>query len=77
MKTMKFKKISDKGNYFGWKLIEVLQFNYDGEGGAITLCDGIHQTMTKKDILNILTMSNDEYIKIGKDKLIMCYKLIR
>lgn len=32
---MKFKKKKDEGNPWGWDVVEILHFNYDGKGGAI------------------------------------------
>lgn len=37
---MKFKKIKDEGNSYGFDLIEIIKFNYDGEGSAIAKEDG-------------------------------------
>lgn len=43
---MKFKKLSDyEENYLGYEEIEVVQFNFDGEGSALAICDGALHTL--------------------------------
>ena len=37
---VKFKKIKDEGNCYGFDLIEIIKFNYDGEGSALVKQDG-------------------------------------
>jgi len=47
---MKFKKITDDGNAYGFDMIEVLEFNYDGEGHAIIKEDGELAFCHKNDL---------------------------
>lgn len=49
---MKFKKT--KKNIYDFETIEVLQFNYDGQGTAIVLNDGELDMYAVKDIENII-----------------------
>ena len=37
---MIFKKIKDEGNVYGFDLIEIIKFNYDGKGSALIKEDG-------------------------------------
>jgi len=47
---MKFKKIRDEGNVYGFEVIEILEFNYDGEGSAIGKFDGDLQSIHINDL---------------------------
>lgn len=37
---MKLQKILDEGNAYGYETIEIIHFNYNGDGDAIGLYDG-------------------------------------
>ena len=47
---MKFKKIRDEGNVYGFEVIEILGFNYDGEGSSIGKFDGDLQSIHINDL---------------------------
>ena len=47
---MKFDKIRDEGNVYGFEVIEILGFNYDGEGSAIGEFDGDLQSIHINDL---------------------------
>ena len=56
---MKLKKISDEGNDYGYDIIEILQFNYDGQGNAIAKFDGRLDFLAQTD-LDMILFGNDE-----------------
>jgi len=51
---MKFKKVTDDDNVFGFDIIEFIQFNYDGDGTALALCDGELTSFHKNDVGEII-----------------------
>ncbi len=51
---MSFGIVTRDGNQFGWDRIDFLEFNYDGQGGAITFADGEITTFSRMDVFEIL-----------------------
>lgn len=47
---MKFKKIKDEGNVYGFDLIEIIKFNYDGKGSALIKEDGELGSIHRNDL---------------------------
>lgn len=52
--VLKFKKKTDEGNYLGFDIIEILSFNFDGEGSALCLTDGELEIFSKTDIFDMV-----------------------
>lgn len=64
---MKFKKVTDEGNVYGYELIEIIQFNYNGSGSAIAKLDGELDSIHKNDLPIILfgdPGSGDKYYQL-------------
>jgi len=64
---MKFKKVTDEGNVYGYEIIEIIQFNYDGKGSAITKVDGELDSYNLIDLNTIMfgdPGSGDKYYKL-------------
>jgi hypothetical protein len=53
------KKIKDEGNAWGYKVIEILMFNYDGKGGALVRNDGELGSYVLSDVHGILFGGDD------------------
>ena len=51
---MTLKKIKDENNVIGFDIIEIIQFNYDGKGGALVKNDGILDSYVLIDLDYIL-----------------------
>ncbi len=47
---MKFEKIKDEGNVYGFDLIEIIKFNYDGKGSALVKEDGALGSIHRNDL---------------------------
>ena len=54
-----FLKTSDDGNVYGFECIEVLYFNYDGEGSALVRMDGEIDSLHPNDLDYILHGDED------------------
>lgn len=64
---MKFKKIRDEDNVYGFDIIEILKFNYDGEGSAIGKFDGELESIHVNDLEIIMfgdPGSGDKYYEL-------------
>lgn len=44
------RKIRDEGNWLGYTLVQVLHFNYNGEGDALALLDGELTYFAKEEL---------------------------
>ena len=71
---MKFEKVTvtEENNWLKYKIIEFLELNYDGRGGALALCDGKMEFLSI-DIVNWIVLGVDAY----GDENEPCYKLVR
>lgn len=45
-----------EGNPFGYQRVDVICFNYDGEGTALVMEDGQMATMYKDEVEHLITM---------------------
>ena len=52
-------KTSDDGNAYGFECIEVLQFNYDGQGSALVRMDGELDSLHPNDLDYVLHGNED------------------
>ena len=51
---MMLHKITDEGNAYGCDTIEILVFNYNGQGDALVRCDGDLGSMHRNDLALVL-----------------------
>ena len=63
MPIMTLEKLSDKYNAYGFDTIEVIAFNYDGEGTAVCFADGYLTLFGKGDLEEILCPSCGDDMK--------------
>lgn len=54
MPTLTLRKIRDDGNFIGFDTIEIVQFNFDAQGGALALVDGELELYSGDDLEHIL-----------------------
>ena len=63
------KKVKDENNAYGYKQIDFIQFNYDGDGSSICFNDGELSSYCENDT-NMILFGDP----VSGDK---CYKLVK
>jgi hypothetical protein len=77
---MIFNTKKKKDNVYGYDVIEVIAFNYDGKGSALTFADGDLMSFAQVDIETIMMGDGGDgttHYKLDKDSLQASKALIR
>ena len=68
-------RVADGGeNPFGYQRIDVVCFNYDGEGTALVMEDGQMATMYKDEVEHLITLVIG--IDAAGNQIKACYKVV-